>query len=105
MPLSGVCLNQEGSFEPSDCAISLLDLSALSSCVGVCVGRGGAGLSTLDNGLEVGLEPGLEPCLDPGLCCHERVPDRARATALFGSSSDIVLLGPFSFSNASLRAS
>jgi hypothetical protein len=72
MPLSAVCRNQEGSFPPSEAAISCLDFSAVSlqrpSSSG---GEAGPWLDTIDCGRD--LEPS---CLDTGLCCHESVPLR-----------------------------
>ena len=74
MPLSAVCRNQAGSFEPSDFAISCLDLSSTFS--GLDVSR-----ISVESPLNGRFRDEFES-LEEGLCCHDKVPDRERAVAL-----------------------
>lgn len=87
MPLSAVCLNQEGSLEPNASAICALDGSCPSSAVfGSGVPRG-----LLAAFSAASIDSGLRPLLDFGRCCHERVPERERVLVAgdAGVSSDI----------------
>ena len=83
-PRSGVCLNHEGSFEPSDWAICTLDaLSPMDAAGSRICGEGLAVPSSEpidDRGRPVGT---VEP-RDEGRCCHESVPARDGATAALG---------------------
>lgn len=88
MPLSGVCLNHEGSFAPRDCAIWFLE--------GFVSGEEGSGVSCGEPVVPLSAEfdvidRGLRMLPDCGLRCHESVPERPNAAALgvgfFGSSS------------------
>jgi hypothetical protein len=90
MPRSGVCLNHDGSFAPSDCAIWLRE-SGLVGEEGSGVSRGevveflSGDVDTPERGLR------MLPTPDCGLLCHESVPDRPNAAAFgvgfFGSTS------------------
>jgi hypothetical protein len=88
-PRSDVCLNHDGSFAPSDCAIWLREMG-LSGEDGSGVSRGE--LAALLSAKPAAIERGRRalPALDCGLRCHESVPDRPNAAALgavfFGSS-------------------
>lgn len=77
IPLSAVCLNHEGSLEPSASAICALDGSCPSSAAfgsGVPRGlRAAFSAASIDNG--------LRPLLDFGRCCQESVPERDRVLA------------------------
>jgi hypothetical protein len=100
MPLSGVCLNQVGSFVPSDSAICARDSSLLFSDAGSGVLFTGSDVPLARSGeLFVGSgvplgdlaafscashESGLLPSLDFGRCCQESVPDRANCVAVRG---------------------
>lgn len=92
MPLSGVCLNQEGSFAPRDCAILSRDIGCSSA-----VARSGEGCgeraalfsaAIIDNGFLT-----LPDC---GLRCQESVPDLDNAfgfgEGFEGSGSSSVLM-------------
>lgn len=103
-PRSAVCLNQVGSFEPKDCAISFLEKSSASSrfsCSGAAAGatsdgrekfgRGRDEVDSLDDGRAT--SEGREKfgrgrdefeSLDDGRCCHERVPERESIVAVVG---------------------
>lgn len=87
-PRSGVCLNHDGSFEPSDAAIELLE--------GLGSGEEGSGdfVGDVEGGRSGDLEAidsGRRMLPDCGRCFHERVPERPNAAALvaafFGSVS------------------
>lgn len=87
-PLSGVCLNHDGSLAPSDCAIWALDCDDSAGEEGSGVPRGEfveflSGPDRTDSGRRT-----LPDC---GRLCHESVPERPNAAALgagfFGSSS------------------
>jgi len=79
MPLSAVCLNQDGSLEASDAAMSSLDFSVSS---GVARGERVAFSAATS-------ESGRRPLEDLGRCCHDSVPDRAKGVG--DSLLDIVL--------------
>jgi hypothetical protein len=92
MPLSGVCLNHEGSFAPNDAAIEVLE--------GFGSGEAGSGVLVGDvlperSGDLEAIESGRRKLPDCGRCFHERVPERPRAAALatgfFGSVSSSVM--------------
>jgi hypothetical protein len=71
IPLSAVCLNQDGSLEASDAAMSSLDFSVSSPPEASGVARGErVAFSVATN------ESGLRPPEDLGRCCHDNVPDR-----------------------------
>jgi hypothetical protein len=87
-PRSGVCLNHDGSFAPSEAAIEVLDE----------VGSGEAGSGVLVGDVLPGrsgdldaMESGRRMLPDCGLCFHDSVPERPNAAALaaglFGSIS------------------
>jgi hypothetical protein len=91
-PLSGVCLNHEGSFAPNDAAIEVLEgFGSGEAGSGVLVGDV---LPDLSGDLEA-IESGRRMLPDCGLCFHERVPERPNAAALatgfFGSVSSSVM--------------
>jgi hypothetical protein len=93
-PLSGVCLNHEGSFAPNDAAIEVREeLGSGDVGSGVLLGEVAPDLSgDLD-----AIESGRRVLPDCGLCFQERVPDRPNAAALvagfFGSVSSSVVGG------------
>jgi len=72
VPLSAVCLNQEGSLAPSDAAISSLLGSDFSA----------GALRFSESPVAAYIDVGLLPPLESGLLCQERVPLRARLVAL-----------------------
>ena len=100
MPLSGVCLNHVGSFEPSDSAICARDISllasdagsgvmfALLSCESLVGLRARSGVPLGERAAfscashDSGLLP--SPPLDLGRCCHDSVPERANCVAVCG---------------------
>lgn len=91
-PLSGVCLNHEGSFAPNDAAIEVREVvGSGDEGSGVLVGDVVADLS---GDLEA-IESGRLKLPDCGLCFHERVPERPNAAALaagfLGSMSSMVM--------------
>lgn len=71
-PLSAVCLNQDGSLEASDAAMSSLDFSVSSPPGASGVARGERVAFSAAT-----IESGRRPPEDLGRCCHESVPDRA----------------------------
>lgn len=86
MPRSGVCLNHEGSLEPSERAISVLETD--SSAAGV----EGAGVEDLEAGLsgEAKLR-GRRPADELGRrCCHETVLERERDDVCEGLGAALV---------------
>jgi hypothetical protein len=92
MPLSGVCLNHDGSFAPNDAAIEVLEgWGSGEEGSGVLVGEVVVDLS----GDREAMESGRRMLPDCGLCFHERVPERPNAAALvagfFGSMSSRVV--------------
>jgi hypothetical protein len=78
-PLSAVCLNHDGSRDPSDAAIWSRDGSV--SLVEVLV----AFVLLSNDTIETGLLPAP---LEGGLCCHESVPERARLEALGAGTAE-----------------
>jgi hypothetical protein len=83
-PLSAVCLNQDGSLEASDAAMSSLDFSVSSSPGASGVARGErVAFSAVTSG------SGRRPPEDLGRCCHDSVP--LRANGVGDSLLDIVL--------------
>jgi hypothetical protein len=91
-PRSGVCLNHDGSFAPSDAAIDVLELFGSGEVgSGVLVGEVDAGRS----GDLLAIERGRRMLPDCGLCFHESVPERPSAAALvagfLGSMSSRVI--------------
>ena len=89
-PRSCVCLNQAGSFDPKDCEIWLLDMLPSVAGVRPTTTRGDiealSSEANMDNGRL--LEP-VDP-RDEGRCCHERVPARKGAIAVFGEGVGII---------------
>lgn len=77
IPLSAVCLNHEGSLEPSASAICALD----GSCPPSAVFGSGVPRGLLAAFSAASIESGLRPLLDFGRCCHESVPERDRVLA------------------------
>lgn len=84
-PLSAVCLNHVGSFEPSDCAICVFDMFNSSAAVGLgdspkteeALGSGVGRVHLAELLSEAGIESGFDGEFeDPGRRCHERVPAR-----------------------------
>lgn len=71
-PLSAVCLNQDGSLEPNDAAMSSLDFSISSSPGASGVARGEREAFSAATS-----ESGRRPPEDLGRCCHDSVPVRA----------------------------
>lgn len=80
-PRSSVCLKKEGSFEPSDCIMSLLEAVALLTVAGSATVRGDLAalfsVATIDNGR---LLPVAES-RDEGRCCHDSVLERIGSVA------------------------
>lgn len=70
-PRSGVCLNHDGSFAPSDWAICVRE--------GARSGEEGSEVSREEG---AAMESGRRMLPDCGLRCHDSVPERPRAAAL-----------------------
>lgn len=92
VPLSGVCLNHEGSFAPNDAAIEVREV--------VGSGDEGSGVLVGDvlpdlSGDREAIESGRRRLPDCGRCFHESVPERPNAAALatgrLGSVSSSVM--------------
>jgi hypothetical protein len=92
VPLSGVCLNHEGSLVPNDAAIEVREVLG-SGDEGSDVFVGDV-LPDLSGDLEA-IESGRRKLPDCGLCFHESVPERPNAAALatgfLGSVSSSVM--------------
>jgi hypothetical protein len=71
-PLSAVCLNQDGSLEASDAAMSSLDFSVSSPPGASGVARGERAEFSAAT-----IERGRRPLEDLERCCHDNAPDRA----------------------------
>jgi len=84
-PRSAVCLNQDGSLEASDVAMSSLDFSVSSSPVASGVARGERVAFSAATS-----ESGRLPPEDLGRCCHDSVPVRANGV---GDSLLAIVLG------------
>lgn len=96
MPLSAVCLNQEGSLAPRDWAILSRETFS-SSDVAVVSGVGRGDRAALFSAATT--ESGLRPPEEVGRRCHESVPVRVGTVAALGDaglvgSAGVVIAAP-----------
>jgi hypothetical protein len=90
IPRSAVCLNQDGSLEPRDAAMSFLDSSWASA--GSRASTNVTGVLSVDKPDSGRFLEEFES-LEDGLCCHDNVPERKRAVALLSGLEALVGVG------------
>ena len=81
-PLSCVWRKNEGSFAPSDCAISDLDVASSLVGAGSTLARGDLAALFSDATIDSGRLLPLTVPRDEGRCCHDNVPERERDVAV-----------------------